>query len=235
MAGIFDILTGGIEALSGSRQTKKANKQISSLEQNSPNYMRPGEAKQLLEMAKTNANATQLPGQGQMEQNIQQGTQNSISNIKNLTESPTSSLGALADVNRMEIGAFNNLAMQATNYYQSNQDRLANALRENAQYSDQEFEYNRNAPWMRAYGNAINNFQSGRNLMTQGMGGMKQGLSDFTDPSPVVNYLAGGGFNKMNSTQPQQQQTPNYNYNNPVYTSPYNQALPNNPYQQQYA
>jgi hypothetical protein len=139
----------GLVPTTAKQRMQFAEDKMSSLEKDMPQYTRPGEISQYLEMAKTNANMTQLPGQGQMEQNIQQSSQNAISNIQDLTESPTSSLGALADVNRMEIGAFNNLQMQSANYYQSNQDRLAQALKENANYSDQEWNLNTYAPWQR--------------------------------------------------------------------------------------
>ena len=170
-----------------------------------PQYTRPDEIQQYMELAKTQANLTQLPGQNIMNQNIQQSTQGTMSNVRELTESPTASLGALADINRMEIGAFNNLALQQAQYYQSSQDRLVNALQTGAQYSDQEWNMNVYAPWQSAMNWEMNKYEAAQEDRRQN----KQNVANIAGSvigaaGSLAGRFLGGG--KQATSQPSQEQ-----------------------------
>jgi hypothetical protein len=132
-----------------------------------------------------------------MEQNIQQAGQSGLRSIQNMSDNPTSSLGAANDLYKSEMNAYNNLAVQQQQYYQSNQDRLSQALNESAKYSDMEFEYNKNAPWQRNMQSKINQYVSDRGLMSQGIS---------TWANAAANY---GG--QQGTNQPTQQPTSQYN------------------------
>lgn len=153
------------ESIYGGIKSGQANRKMSDLEKNRPVYSRPDEIKQYLEMAKTNANSN-MPGQTQMEQNNQQSTQSMISKLE---ETGQLDAGAIQKLYQSEVGAHNNLAMQQAQYYQSNQDKLGQALQKSAQYADQEFEYNVNSPWQRKYNKAIGQYESGQQTLNNGL------------------------------------------------------------------
>jgi len=174
--GLGESIFGGIKA-------NRANKAMDQLEKNKPIYSRPDEIKQYLEQAKTNANS-KMPGQTQMEQNAQQSTQSMMTKLE---DSGQLDAGSIQKLYQSEVGAYNNLAMQQAQYYQSNQDRLSQAFNESAKYADQEFEYNINAPWQRQYNRQIGNYEAGQKMVGQGLNtlassamnyaGMKSGSS----------------------------------------------------------
>jgi hypothetical protein len=156
------------ESIFGAIQTSKANKKMDELEKNKPVYSRPDEVKQYLEMAKTNAGA-KMPGETLFNENIQQSTQGAVSKLQEAGQLDPASIQKLY---QSEMGAYNNLAFQQSQYYQTQQEQLQKALSESAKYSDQEFEYNVNTPWQRKYNRAINKYEAGQQLMGQGMNTM---------------------------------------------------------------
>jgi hypothetical protein len=195
--GLVQSVVGMVGSIYGASHAKKNQKQLDLLEKNRPWYSRPGEENQYLELAKNNA-YSKMPGQSQAEQNIQQSSQSAMNNIQNMSDNPTSSLDAISDLYRKEIGAFNNLSTQQAQYYQGNQDRLAQALQASAKYKDQEWDYNVNMPWQRQYQSKLNEWQSNRNLMQQGVGTIAQGA---------------GNMNWSGSNQRIQSNPSNINYN----------------------
>ena len=155
---IVGLVAGSKEQKRGQAEIKAANAQMDTLESNAPKYSRPDEIKQYLEMAKTQANSD-LPGRNQLEQNTQQATQSMLSKLQ---ESGQLDAGSIQKLYQSEVGAYNNLNMQAAQYHQSQYDKLAQAFQQSAQYADQEFEYNTNAPWQRQYNRAINRYEGGQ-------------------------------------------------------------------------
>jgi hypothetical protein len=178
-AGIGQSVMGNAELLYGYYASKKNKKQLEEIEKNAPRYTRPEEVKQLLEMYKTQANSNQMPGENQYQQNAQAASASGIQNIQNLTESPTASLGNVAQLYRQEMGAYNNLLSLKDQYHQQNMDKMAQAMSESAKYADQEFEYNVNAPWQRKYQNKINEYVSNRQWMQTGMATWANGVAQF--------------------------------------------------------
>ena len=202
-AGIGQSVMGNAELLYGYYASKRDKKDIANVEKSMPTYTRPDEVKQMLELAKNNAGSRQLPGQGQMEQNIQQSGQAGLRNIQNMSDNPTSSLGAANDLYRSEMNAYNNLAVQQQQYYQSNQDRLSQALAESAKYSDMEFEYNKNAPWQRNMQNHINQYVSDKQWMQTGMATWANGVATFGGGSGNAQAMKepGGQSNNINTNR----------------------------------
>jgi hypothetical protein len=176
--GLIQSGVGMVGSIYGAIHAAKNKKQLADIEKNMPTYTRPEEVKQLLDMYKTQANSTQMPGEKQYQQNIEQAGAGAIRNVQNMTESPTASLGNVADIYRQQMGAFQNLLSLKDQYHQQNQDKMANALAENAKYADMEFEYNRNAPWQRNYQNILNEWASNRGLMQQGAATMATGAGN---------------------------------------------------------
>ena len=125
--------------------------QQASLDTNQPKYTRPDEINKLMNIAQTQAGSTMLPGEGQLNRNIQNATQSAITNTENLTQSPMASLGAIQDIYKNEIGAYNNLGIQKQQHYDTMQNQYKQALQLGGQYSDQEFEYNVNQPYQRKW------------------------------------------------------------------------------------
>lgn len=221
--GLIQSGVGMVGSIYGAINAKKNKRELAELEKNRPVYTTPDEAKQYLEMYKSLAGNRELPGQSQYEQNIEQSSASAARNIQNMTESPTSSLGAMTDLYRNEMNAYNNLAVQQQQYYQQNQDKLGQALNQMAQYRDMEFEYNQNAPFMRKYGTKTNEFISNRGLMQQGAATVASGLSNVNwDQMKSNKYNARSDFNygqmqnDVNSAS--SQNTYDYSTDNSKYT-----------------
>ncbi len=191
---------GGIQTIAGLFGANKAKNDIDSAERNRPIYTRPDEAKQSLDLAKTSYNS-QMPGTTQFNQGIQQATQGGLKNLENSGEF---SAGAVNDLYRSQMGALNNLAMQQSQYHVSQQDQLTRALSESAKYSDQEYEYNINSLWQRKYQNAINRYESNRNMTQAGLGTMANAFSNMGDKSigkktQAVNTMDNNGDNRTSN------------------------------------
>jgi hypothetical protein len=202
IGGIAGSVLGNATMLYGYYSAKKNKKQLEEIEKNRPVYTAPEEAQQYLELYKNMAGNRELPGQSQYEQNIQQASVSGARNIQNLTESPTSSLGAMTDLYRNEMNAYNNLAVQQQQYYEGNQQKLAGALNQMANYRDMEFEYNVNNPWQRKYQNKINEYVSNRGLMQQGISTWANASSNF----------GGSQGSSQPMQEPNSQYNPNINY-----------------------
>ena len=208
--GLVQSGVGIVGSVYGMVNANKNRRQLAEMEKNRPVYTRPEEAQQYLEIYKNMTGNRELPGQSQYEQNIQQATTSGVRNIQNLSESPTSSLGAMTELYGKEMNAYNNLAVQQQQYYEANQQKLAGALSEMAKYRDMEFEYNKNAPYMRSYGTKMNEFISNRGLMQQGTATVAAGLSNVNwDQMRSNKYSSGSGMdygqmqNDINSAQNQ--------------------------------
>ena len=233
IGAIAGSVLGNATMIYGYYSAKKNKKELDKIEQNRPWYSRPGEENQYLELTKNNA-YSQMPGQNQAKQNIQQSSQSAMNNIQNMSDNPTSSLGAMTDLYRKEIGAFNNLNTQQAQYYQGNQDRLAQAFQSSAKYADQEWEYNVNSPWQRKYQNKINEYVSNRNLMKQGISTWANAAASSGGGSgnnqPIPETPSQTNYGQMQSdTQSAQNSGQGYDYNaqsgsmptmgnNPTYT-----------------
>jgi hypothetical protein len=187
--GLGTSIWGGIKAGS-------ANKKMRELEKNRPTYSRPDEIKQYLEMAKSGARGA-MPGQTQMEQNVQQSTQGALSSLQ---ESGELDAGAIQKLYQSEVGAYNNLAMQQGQYYQSQQDRLSQAFQQSAKYADQEFEYNVNAPWQRQYNRAIGKYEAGQQMVNQGLSNITGSASSYAGMKMATNPQYNMGYNTGNNS-----------------------------------
>jgi DNA repair ATPase RecN len=200
IGGMIGGSTGIAAMYYGHVHSKRDEKALAEMEKNRPVYTRPEEAKQLLELYKTQANNRELPGQSQYESNIQQASASGQSNIQNMTESPTSSIGAMQDLYKNEMNAYNNLAVQQQQYYQQNQDKLGQALSESAKYTDMEFEYNTNSPWQRKYQNKINELLTHRSMLQQGTATLaNSGSNTNFGGSPATKSNANFNYGQMNN------------------------------------
>jgi hypothetical protein len=135
VGGIYSNIEKGIEG-----------DKIAELAKNRPKYTRPAEITQYLENAKS-ATTTSMPGYDLAKQNIDQSMASGMSNVKNVSDNPANSLAAIQNLAKSQMNMYSNLAVQNAQFHQTEKDKLANALKESAKYSDQEFEYNQNQPW----------------------------------------------------------------------------------------
>jgi hypothetical protein len=136
------IVGGMVSDFEASQEADKIKK----LAKNRPKYSRPDEVKQLLENARANA-TSQMPGYDQAQQNIDRATAFVAKNIKDMSIGGGNSLAAATDLAKKQANMYGSLALQNEQYHQSQKQQLQNALKQSAQYSDQEFEFNQNQPW----------------------------------------------------------------------------------------
>jgi hypothetical protein len=162
-------IQGGYNQIEGQLAMDKAEK-------NRPVYQVPDEVKKYVEMAQTMSNSD-MPGSTQAKQNIEQAAAAGASPLSNPTQTQK--------LIQNEMNAFNNLNVQQSQYHNQQIQQYQQALKDKARYSDQEFEYNINAPWQRGYNKAINRFEAGQ----------KQQEKATNDEMQIASTLLGGGFN----------------------------------------
>jgi hypothetical protein len=144
-AAIGGVVGAGIGILGESNKEAQAKK-IRDLANNRPKYSRPQEIDQMLANARAGTTEA-MPGYDIAKQNIDQSAAAGATNIKNLAGGSGNALAASQNLAKSQMNMYSNLAMQNEQYHRAEKDKLQQALRESAKYSDQEFEYNQNQPW----------------------------------------------------------------------------------------
>lgn len=114
-----------------------------------PTYERPGEATEMLSLARIRATKQKLPGQDLLEQKYGASTANVMKHAQK-TNDPNAFLQSVATASGAERNAMGNVHMAAASENARLNAELMNALQSSAQYSDKEFAYNKDQPYQQA-------------------------------------------------------------------------------------
>ncbi len=132
-------LIGGIKAIAGGVQKRRANK---ALESEMPKYSRPEEYDKLLGIFQQQAGLGQLPGQDQIEAKLSSTTARGTRAVAKYADNPVAAVAATAGLYGREQGAIRDLGIQFAEFRNRAQGQLANAYKIGADYADKEWSYN---------------------------------------------------------------------------------------------
>jgi hypothetical protein len=185
---------GLAKGIFGASQASKARKEQKSLWDNRPTYERPEEVNEMLDLYRQSAARTQLPGQDLMEEKIGSATAFGARSAERFAPSSTAALGAVTDLYGREQNAVRDLGIQFAQYKAAQEAQLARGLQVGAQYSDQEFQYNKQQPWDIRMNEASSQRQAGAANFWEGLQGVGSAAMDFVGTKYAANAFGGGGF-----------------------------------------
>lgn len=181
-------------------------KKAKGMDDTRPEYRRPKEVDQEVAMRAAMAKSSRLPGQSQIENQIGQSQAQNLSALQQGAGSSADILSNIGGIQQNTMNQLGNLAAMGAEYRAANQNAYIDALRNRADYKQQEFDYNKNQEfeWRRAQKqkymdaamNNVNNISSdihefGMSMGSMGMGSMGKGGSG-----------GGGSRNARGATSP---------------------------------
>ena len=223
-----------VQGISQSVKAKRAERAADKLYAQRPTYEIPSGYGDALNLYKKNAAQTQLPGQGLIEENIQQSSARARSAAERGAVSSAAYGGMASDIYDKELQAIQDLGIKAAEYQQANQEKLAQGYQMMGGQQEKAQDWNKLGAWTTgmnrteskgaAYAqNAANAWSSlGSNLMdfagTQYAMKMMQGTSGQGTPgaAPTTN-LSPNSASVVN---------PWANWNNPNFKMPTYQYKP---------
>ena len=186
------LISGGISAVKGiigGIQSLGARKKQKELWNSRPTYERPDEANEMLDLYRKQAARTELPGQKLMENKFGATTASGIRQVNKAASSSTSALSAITDIYGKEQEAVRDLGIQFAQYKAMQEQNLAQGLGQAAQYSDQEFQYNKQQPWDIKMNEASSRQQAGAANLWGGIEGMGSAALDFAGTKYAIDAL----------------------------------------------
>lgn len=166
--------SGLYNIFSGISQNSKANK-INAVR---PQYTIPKGITDNRNMYQNLAGTTRLPGQSILEKNIGAGNAGSINAVMQ-AGSGSDALAAISNINQNQNKAYNDLAVQGAEFQAMNRDKLSEANQVLAGYQDQEFDYNKNQPYMMKLARKMALKQAGAENISSGLTGISNLASSF--------------------------------------------------------
>ena len=145
VAGLLGAAPGIAKSIFGVGQGLRA-RDLAKMER--PTMPMPSGMEELLANARMMAGLRELPGQGRMEQKIASSTAGALSQAKELSDSPATTLGALADVYGQQMGNYADLEQAAAQYWAGNQQQLQGALGQYANWQDKLWQWNEGMPYL---------------------------------------------------------------------------------------
>jgi hypothetical protein len=179
------------KGLFGAIQAKKANKQIKSLMANQATYKRPEEYAQELTMRQGLASQTQLPGMGQITDNIGAASAQARGAAEKGAISSNTYMGAVGDIYSKQIAAYQDLGVQAANFQQTQKENLARTLQQGAGYSDTEWDQNKLQPWNMQMNMAQSDKQAGWANLWGGVEGQTMSANNFAGTQYAQQIMKG--------------------------------------------
>lgn len=169
-----------------------------------PKYSIPGEATNNVDMYRDLTNSTRIPGQSVAENRIRSGTANSLNALKTAGGGSNSILNNISQINANQNAAMNDLSVQGAQFQAMNRDKFAEANQVLAGYKDQEFDYNKNQPYMMAMARKMALQQAGAENINNGITGLSGLATSFigqggaggakTAKIPTGNRIPVSGF-----------------------------------------
>lgn len=133
------------QSVTGMIQGGKAKNILNDLQR--PAFNIPTAATESLNQARMNASTMQMAGQTQAEQGLNQTAANALYNINQNATSAPEALAAMVGVYGNQMGAQNQLSMQAARDYNARQRELVGALDKYSGWQAKEWDYNVNQPF----------------------------------------------------------------------------------------
>lgn len=192
---LSSLIPAGINAIKSGVQKHQQNKLARQDNAKRPQYTIPAAVLQATNNAKYQASQTQLPGQGLIQQQINQQGAGALSNLKDASNNGAALGSNIAKIYRTGVDAENQLGIAGANNYNNNQAMLRAQLGQLGNYQQYGFDYNQNQPYQANVG-AQSALREGsfRNLSAAGndIGAVGSGYANYL----MMQQLANGGTNE---------------------------------------
>ena len=145
------------------------------------------------------ASATEMPGQKQTEEKLNQAVAEGMYGAQQSAPSSLNATQAAVDLSGKKMQAIQDLAGQFAEYKSQRMDALAGWNNQKTALEQQRFQVNQYDPWQMQYGKTVGNTQQGANAFTGGVDtglgilGDLQGTKSFTDMMSKIYGIGGGG------------------------------------------
>lgn len=143
-------VVGGVAGLI-SGESKKKQRDAAAKAAVRPDYQIPQEVFQNQAMYQAMANSSRVPGQSQIENNINQNTSQALNASQKAAGSSADALAAVGNIQQNANNEFGNLGIAGAQLQLANKDKLAQANNDVADYKQQAFDYNQNQPYQQKY------------------------------------------------------------------------------------
>ena len=193
IGGAASVATNTAKGIFGGIQARKAKKGMEKMWKNRPTYERPQEAREMLDLYRQQAARTELPGQGLIEDKLGARTAAGARQVQKTASSSASALGAITDIYGREQDAVRDLGIEFAKYKSAQEAQLAQGLGQAAQYSDQEFQYNKQQPWDIKMNEFTSQRQAGAENMWSGISGIASTAADFAGTAYYGQMMGGQG------------------------------------------
>lgn len=126
-----------MQFIQGHKQSKMASEMAKDI--HDPIYQIPQAAQEGLANARVNAESRYMPGQTNLQNQLDQGTANSTSDVLRTSRSPQDALGALVSINANNQAGQQQIGFQSANNYNQRQGDLRGALQMMSGYQDKKW------------------------------------------------------------------------------------------------
>ncbi len=148
-AAIGGVVGAGAGLIMGESNKKKRDAAAKAAQR--PDYVIPKEVFQNQAMYQAMANSSRVPGQSQIENNINQNTSQAINASQKAAGSSADALSAIGNIQQNANNQFGDLGIAGAQLQLANKDKLAQANNDVADYKQQAFDYNQNQPYQQKY------------------------------------------------------------------------------------
>lgn len=212
---------GIIGYVSGRKKQKKLDAEKKARER--PQYDIPDSIKNNVQMYDMLANSSRMPGQSAIEDRLSASSANAANQIQRNFSDSSQALAGIAATKQNEASQYTDVGIQAANLQLQAKDKLANSRQVLAEYQDQQFNYNKNEPYLMALAEK-------RRVEDQSRADMEAGMQSFTNSMGTF----GGGMYSQWSKGAQGSSMPQTQMRGPARSQPGKSASYYNNYPQNY-
>lgn len=188
-----------------SGEGKKKKRDAAAAAVHRPDYQIPQEVFQNQAMYQAMANSSRVPGQSQIENNINQNTSQALNASQKAAGSSADALAAVGNIQQNANNEFGKLGIAGAQLQLANKDKLAQANNDVADYRQQAFDYNQNQPYQIA-------FAQNQKLQDQN----RQDNQNTTNDVQQLSFSLSNGYsqngNKKKSANSMRTSLPTYDY-----------------------
>jgi hypothetical protein len=198
-----------------------------------PIYERPDEVMDALNMARTRAARSEMPGLGEAREMQREAGASAMNTARQASRTPAEMMGMAANVSANQMRGANQIGMQNAAYIDSAERDYMNQTRAMGEYADKEFEMNKFLPYMQNMaaasalrGAGMQNFMGGTNDFFGGLDRQTQAIGSLLTGKPGMMSSGQSGSQSSGFSVPSSNfQTQQLPADNGVYLNP-NTVLP---------
>jgi hypothetical protein len=186
-------ITNLVKGISQSVKAKRAEKAADKLYAQRPTYEIPSGYGDALNLYKKNAAQTQLPGQGLIEENIQQSSARARSSAERGAVSSAAYGGMTSDIYDKELQAIQDLGIKAAEFQQENQEKLAQGYQMMGGQQAMAQDWNKLGSWTTGMNRLESKGAAYAQNASNAWSSLSEGLMDFAGTQYAMKMMQGGG------------------------------------------